>query len=272
MQKIQLACETYSWEMSSSSYKGNLEHIMGIMQRAGFKGIEAETSFFGDLSDPIRMKEALAEHQLELAALCHVEDWRHPTETAAEKANADRWIQFLAHFPDTIYLLVQMPGKDRENLKERQQNLLSCVNAIAERATATGIECSYHPNSPAGSIYRTEEDYKILLDGLDDRYIGYTPDLGHMAKGGMDPLAICRQYRERINLVHYKDMYADGRWAPTGKGIIDFTAITSYLVDTDFEGWIVMEDEDDACVTDPDGITLKDGEYIEAHIRPLLSK
>ncbi|HKK76398.1 MAG TPA: TIM barrel protein [Saprospiraceae bacterium] len=270
MQKIRLACETYSWEMASQSYKGNLTHIMDIMQRAGFRGIEAETSFFGELSDPIKMKEALAERDLELAVLCHVEDWRKPTETAEEKANADRWIEFLEHFPDTIYLLVQMPGTDRKHLEERQQNLLACVNAVAERATAKGIECSYHPNSPEGSIYRTEEDYKILLEGLDPRYIAYTPDVGHIAKGGMDPLAICKQYRDRINLIHYKDMFADGHWAPTGEGIIDFSAITNYLVDTDFEGWIIMEDEDDACITDPDGVTLQDGVYIDRYIRPLL--
>lgn len=270
MQKIRLACETYSWEMASQSYKDKLKHIMGIIQQAGFAGIEAETSFFGDLSDPIKMKAALDEYQLELAVLCHVEDWRNATETIKERANADRWIQFLEHFPNTIYLLVQMPGADRNNLVERQQNLLSCVNTVAERAAARGIECSYHPNSPAGSIYRTEEDYKILLNGLDRRYLGYTPDVGHIAKGGMDPLSICKEYRELINLVHYKDMYADGQWAPTGEGVIDFASITSYLVDTGFAGWIIMEDEDETCITDPDGVTIKDGVYIDQYIRPLL--
>lgn len=270
MQKIRLACETYSWEMASKSYKGELEHVMGVMQKAGFGGIEAETSFFGDLSDPVKMKEALDHYQLELSALCHVEDWRNPNETAEEKANADRWIQFLKYFPNTIYLLVQMPGQDRKHLKERQQNLLSCVNEVAKRAAAQGIECSYHPNSPKGSIYRTEEDYHILLDGLDSQYIGYTPDVGHIAKGGMDPLSICQQYRDRINLVHFKDMYADGRWAPTGAGIIDFASITKYLVESGYDGWIIMEDEDEACITDPDSVTLQDGVFIDQNIRPLL--
>ena len=270
MTKIKLACETYTWQMPGESYKGKLDHIMGVIHQAGFAGIEPETSFFGELSDPLKMKDTLEKHQLDLVALVHVEDWRHPRETEAERVNAEKWMEFLADFPETIYLLVQMPGNDRRDLKERQQNLLSCVNAIAERATDQGIECSYHPNSPEGSVYRTREDYKILLNGLNPEWIGYTPDVGHIAKVDMDPLSIIKEYRELINLIHYKDMYADGRWAPTGEGIIDFLAITQYLVDTDFAGWIVMEDECDETITDPDGVTMEDGKFIREHILPLL--
>ncbi len=270
MNKIKIACETYTWQMPGEQYKGKLDHIMGIANEAGFKGIEPETSFFMDLSDPIKMKETLDKHGLELAALCHVEDWRYKEETDEEKAYADQWMGFLSHFPETIYLLVQMPGTDRSHLRERQQHLLSCVNDIAERANDKGIECSYHPNSPGGSVYRTREDYTILLEGLKSDWIGYTPDVGHMAKGGMDPLAVIKEYRELVNLVHYKDMHADGRWAATGEGIIDFEGITKYLMDTDYEGWIVMEDECDRAITDPDGVTLEDGRYISAHIKSLV--
>ncbi len=271
MSKIKIACETYTWQMPGESYKGKLDHIMGVAQRAGFTGIEPETSFFGDLADPVKMKEALDKHNLELTALCHVEDWRNPKETEGERANAEQWMDFLWHFPDTIYLLVQMPGSDREHLQERQQNLLSCVNAIAQRAKDRGIECSYHPNSPEGSIYRTREDYHILLDGLNPDWIGYTPDVGHIARVDMDPLAIIKEYRSLVNMVHYKDMFADGQWAPTGKGIIDFRGITQYLIDSNFEGWIVMEDECDKAITEPDEVTMEDGVYIDTEIRPLVS-
>jgi len=271
MSKIKIGCETYTWQMPGEQYKGRLEHILSVSQQAGFFGIEPETSFLQHLSDPVQMKEALQASQQELPVLCLVEDWLHPTETAEEKAHADQWISFLQHFPDTLFLLVQMPGKDRNNLVERQKNLLSCVNAIAERAVGAGIECSYHPNSPSGSIYRTEEDYKILLNGLNAKYIKYTPDIGHIAKGGMDPLAIIQEYRELVNCVHYKDMYTDGRWAALGVGDIDILGITKDLKDAGFEGWIIVEDECDEAITDPDQVTLNAGAYVEQQIRPLLA-
>ncbi|MCB0686442.1 MAG: hypothetical protein KDC53_07955, partial [Saprospiraceae bacterium] len=133
-----------------------------------------------------------------------------------------------------------------------------------------GIVCSYHPNSPAGSVFRTAEDYDIMMNGLDLNLIGYCPDVGHIAKGDMDPLEILKKYRENINLVHYKDMFANGKWAPTGKGIIDLKGLTQYLIDTDYAGWIIMEDECDEAIIDPDEVTLKDGIYIENVIKPLL--
>ncbi len=270
MSSIRLACETYTWQMPGEMYKGKLEHIMDVAQRAGFHGLEPETSFLVDLEDPEKMKAALHENQLELVALCHVEDWRGKKESEAEKANADKWMDFLSHFPDTIYLPVQMPGTDRNDLRERQINLLNCVNALAERATDRGITCSYHPNSPEGSIYRTREDYYRLMDGLKDKWIGYTPDIGHIAKGEMDPLEIITEYRSLVNLVHYKDMYEDGRWAATGDGIIDMKGITKYLVESNYKGWIVMEDECDRAITDPDGLTADDGIYIQEHLNPIL--
>ncbi|MEZ5038906.1 MAG: sugar phosphate isomerase/epimerase family protein [Saprospiraceae bacterium] len=271
MKKINIGCETYTWQMPGEQYKGKLEHIMAISQQAGFKGIEPETSFIGHLSDPSRMKAALDQHQLDLPVLCLAEDWQNPNETAAEKARADQWIAFLKHFPETIFLLVQIPGKDRERLKERQQNLLSCVNQIAQRATEAGIICSYHPNSPSGSIFRTEEDYKVLLNGLHPNYIKYTPDIGHIARGGMDPLAILRQYWSLVNCIHYKDMYQDGRWAPLGQGDIDMEAITQELKNRDFQGWIIVEDECDQAITDPDQVTLNAGHYVEETMRPILA-
>ncbi|CAM4215611.1 sugar phosphate isomerase/epimerase family protein [Zobellia nedashkovskayae] len=270
MSKIKIGCETYTWAMSGEKYKNKLEHIIEVTSKAGFKGIEPDTGFMNGFANPKVFKETLDKNNIELSVLCHVEDWRNPKETDAEKRNADQWIEFMKHFPEAILLLVQMPGQDREHLQERQKNLLTCVNEIATRAAGEGVVCSYHPNSPMGSIYRTEEDYKILLNGLDSKVIKYTPDVGHMAKGGMDPLPIIKQYRELVNCVHYKDMYDNGKWAAMGDGIIDFKGITSYLNETDFEGWIIVEDECDAAITDPDGITLKDGIYIEEVLRPLI--
>ncbi|MBO9572337.1 MAG: TIM barrel protein [Chitinophagaceae bacterium] len=271
MTKIKLACETYTWQMPGEQYKGRLEHIMEVASRAGFKGIEPDSSFLHHLSDPALMKAALDKYALELSVFCYVEDWRHPKETAEERSRADAWIKFMEHFPDTLFLLVQMPGKDREHLVERQQNLLTNVNAIARRAADKGIKCSYHPNSPGGSVYRTEEDYKILLNGLDSSVIKYAPDLGHIAKGGMDPLSIVKEYHELVNCIHYKDMFEDGRWAPMGEGIIDFVGTTNYLKAIGFEGWIVVEDECDKAITDPDSVAMEDGLYNRKVLEPLIS-
>ena len=54
MGRIKIGCETYTWQMPGEIYKGKLDHIMGIASQTGFTGIEPETSFFGDLSNPLK--------------------------------------------------------------------------------------------------------------------------------------------------------------------------------------------------------------------------
>jgi inosose dehydratase len=67
-------------------------------------------------------------------------------------------------------------------------------------------------------------------------------------------------------------MYKDGRWAPMGKGIIDFKSITQELKETGFEGWIILEDECDEAITDPDGVTMADGIYLKEVLEPILNR
>jgi len=262
MLNIRFGCQTYTWQMSGDKYLSQLPHIMRIASRAGFNGIEPETQFLGEFYEPALMVEALNKYDLRFAAVCLVEDWMHRNETERERANADRLISYLKHFPRTVLCLCQMPGEDRENLKERQTNLLSCVNEISRRAHDQGITCSYHPNSPTGSIFRTEDDYEILLNGLDVSVTGWTPDVGHIAKGGMDPLKKIKEYRSLVNHVHFKDMYDYGQWAQLGQGCVDLVGITRFLADSKYDGWIIIEDECERAEHDPDATVLDDGVFV----------
>lgn len=271
MNQVRLGCQTYTWQMSGDKYLNKLSHIMGIASQAGYAGVEPEVQFLSELFDPAKMTEVLKTHSIELAAVCLVEDWANSEETEHERANADQLIKFLKHYPDTLLALCQMPGANRDNLDERQRNLLSCVNTLARHAADAGIKCGYHPNSPQGSIFRTPGDYEILLNGLNSSIIGWIPDVGHIAKGSMDPLEKMKEYRQLICHVHYKDMLLDGQWSAMGEGCIDFVAITQMLQDTGFNGWIIMEDECEPAVSDPDGITLRDGIYIKEKLAPIVN-
>lgn len=268
---IQLGCQTYTWQMSGGTYDGRLDHIIKVTAKAGFAGVEPETRFLGKLANPQLLAEHLTTSKIALPALTLVEDWLLPQETDAERKRADECLDILKHFPATILNLCQMPGNDRENLAERQTNLLRCANAIAQRAHDRGIKVGYHPNSPKGSVFRTADDYEILLNGLDARYLGYIPDSGHMAKGGMDPLAIIKRYISRVVHVHFKDMNTAGQWEPMGGGSLDHVGITRFLEASHYQGWIVVEDECHAAIGDPDGVTIADGKYVNTVLASLIN-
>jgi len=267
MSTLKFGCQTYSWQMSYDTYSQRLDHIIKVAAEAGFTGIEPEVCMLGAYRmEPERLLDTLEAHALHLGALCLVCDWCAPRETEAERIEADCAITFLKNFPGTLLTLCQMPGKDRDNLHERQQHCLACITEVAHRAAKAGIATAFHPNSPPGSVFRVEEDYRLLLDALESSVLGFAPDTGHIARGGMNPHDIFHQYTAKIHHVHYKDMTADRNWIEMGRGVIDFPLITADLHHARYSGWIMVEDESPAAETDPDGVTRRNGQYIHERL------
>ena len=271
MNQIKFGCQFYTWQMSGSRYIGKLPHILNTVREANFMGIEPETIMLGSYYDnPAALKAVLDQYGLELAALTLVLDWAGSKETDAEKQEADRIVKYIQNFPGAQLVLCQMPGKDRRDLRQRQANLLTCVNSCAVRAVDQGIVCSFHPNSPPGSIFRIAEDYKVLLEGLDCRAVWFVPDTGHIAKGGMDVVEILMKYRELIKHVHFKDIDGNGKWSAMGGGVIDFPWIVKMLQDTGYSGWIMVEEESQEAEKEPDEATIKNGKYLLQSLLPIV--
>jgi inosose dehydratase len=86
----------------------------------------------------------------------------------------------------------------------------------------------------------------------------------------MDPLSTLQKYAELINHVHYKDWDGRPEFALMGSGEVDFVGITRWLIEQNFTGWIVCEDEAEQAIDDPDGVTLHDGEWIRKTLIPQL--
>jgi inosose dehydratase len=119
-------------------------------------------------------------------------------------------------------------------------------------------------------VIRIEDDYEILFDGLDSSIVGFAPDTGHIAKGGMDVAKIFKIYRPLIKHVHFKDITDSGGWTAMGAGIIDFPGIVTMLRDTGYAGWIMIEEESPEAEVDPNTATTKNGEYLRRSLLPIV--
>ena len=267
---ISFACQTYSWQMSGEKYRGRLDHIAQVIAEASFHGVEPEVYMLGEFADASRMRALLEEHDLQLASVAFAAEWRHEVETVAEGIEADQIIRFVASFPGAKLVLVQLPGADRSELEARQRNAINCINAVGRRALETGVRPTVHPNSPEGSMFRIATDYETLFASLDPD-IGYTPDVGHIAAGGMDPLATVKTYRDRIDHIHYKDIHENGRWAATGEGVAELRLVTAFLAETGYRGWIVLEDECERAEQDPDAAAQHNADFARQVLMPIVT-
>lgn len=265
MSKIKYGSQTYPWQMNIEKYHGQVPHMADILLQAGFTGMEAEICMLEDYyTDWQKLKALLDEKNVTFAALAFHEDWLGYGETDEERAKADEAIEFLKHFPTAKLMLGHVaadPIRER-NLYEKQKNQLKCISDIAQRAAEEGVVTVFHPNSGDNSIFRYENDYHIMFDTLYTKGIGYAPDAGHMANGGIDPLKVIKEHRDIVQHVHFKDMTPDHVWATMGTGVIDFKSIVDFLKETNYQGWIMTEDESPDAEADSDGVVLADGKYM----------
>ena len=96
--------------------------------------------------------------------------------------------------------------------------------------------------------------------------VGWAPDVGHMENGGMNALKQMKAHRNMIRHVHFKDRTASGEWAVMGDGVIDYPAIMSFLSESGYRGWIMVEDESPYAVSDSDKVVMLDGAYMKKYI------
>jgi inosose dehydratase len=265
--------ECYTWFMkdAGAAHANRLAHMIEVTARAGLTGIEPIHFWMGDLADPARLADALQTHGVELAAIALVLPWNESRETDDERQQADQVIDLLARFPGAMLCTVQLPTS-RDDLVVRRRSLVANVNAVSRRAAERGVPGTFHPNSPPTSINRTLEDYEAILEALDPNATGWTPDVGHIANAGMNPLEVMKRWQPLINHVHFKDWDGQPEFALMGSGKIDFLAICRWLASWDYSGWIICEDEAEAAIDDPDGVTLHDGRWIRDTLLPALNQ
>lgn len=268
---IKFGCHGYTWQLSYETQSDNLSHIMDVISEGGFKGLDTQVVMLGRFHDhPTLLKEELDKRKLELAALTLSLHWLNEEETDTERRTADYFVDYLKHFPNALLNVVQMPGNNRDHLQTRQRNVLNCVNSLARRAADQGIVTAFHPNSPPGSVFRNIEDYKVMFEGLDMNVIGYTPDAGHIACGGMDVVEIFETYSSLIKHIHFKDASMDHVWKAMGEGVIDFPRIVQNLRNTNYNGWIMVEEESEKAVVDPDGAMMENSRYVREQLLPII--
>ncbi|WP_055049614.1 myo-inosose-2 dehydratase [Devosia sp. A16] len=140
------------------------------------------------------------------------------------------------------------------------------LTAFGEWCAAEGMPLSYHHHMAA--VVETEPELDAFM-----RYSGpgipLLLDAGHLAFAGGDVLRAIDNHHARISHVHVKDIrravvdrldrsrqsfldaVALGAFTVPGDGSLDFAAIVQRLADYGYEGWFVVEAEQDPKANPP---------------------
>lgn len=140
------------------------------------------------------------------------------------------------------------------------------MTAFAEWCAEQGMPLSYHHHMAAAIETEDELDRFMAATGA---ALPLLYDAGHMAFAGGDVLRVIDKHHARINHVHTKDVrmgvidaldraresfldaVVKGAFTVPGDGSLDFEAIVKRLASYGYEGWFVVEAEQDPVANPP---------------------
>ncbi len=172
-----------------------------------------------------------------------------------------------AECSNTIQTQAGTPVDNRPKLsKDEVLAYAAKITELAKWMADQGMPMAYHHHM--GTIIESEDDVNWLMEGSGPE-VGLCFDTGHLLFGGGDVMATLNRWGDRVRHVHFKDIrpavvqdvrennrsFLDaviaGAFTVPSDGCIDFQAVANALKAMDYDGWIVVEAEQDPAKAPP---------------------
>ena len=144
-----------------------------------------------------------------------------------------------------------------------------------------GVTLTFHHHM--GTVVQTAAETDRLMAGTDPKYVNLLFDSGHFAYCSEDPVAVVTKHAKRIRHVHLKDIRPDvvarvrserlsflegvrqGAFTIPGDGCVDFDPIFKVLAESGYEGYMVVEAEQDPAKANPLEYAIRARKFIREH-------
>lgn len=288
--KVKLGIAPIGWtndDLPELGRENTFEQCISEMALAGFTGTEVGNKYPRTIST---LKKALELREMEIASA-----WFSTfitTQPFEETESA-----FLVH-RDFLYemgakvIVVSEQGHSIQGQEstplfankpifreEDWKTLAIGMNRLGELALEKDMKLVFHHHMGTG--VQTTEEINRLMEITDPKLVYLLYDTGHLYLSGENPTDILKKHFSRIKHVHLKDIrlpisnklrsgklsflqgVKEGVFTVPGDGIIDFKPIFQILAELGYEGWMIVEAEQDPAVANPFEYALMARNYIK---------
>lgn len=288
--KVKLGCAPINWtndDLPSLGGELTYQQCLSEMALAGYKGSEIGTKY-------PKEKDVLKK-ALDLRGLQICNGWFSSFLTS-DKPMAYTLDLFTKHADFTYDLGARVVGigecgvtihgdescpmSKAPILSDAQfEKLAAGLNEMGKIAKAKGMKTAFHYH--IGTGVQSLEETDRLLAMTDPDLVGIVFDTGHSTLAGGNPVELLRKHMDRVNHIHFKDLRSavynraknedwsfltsvkEGLFTVPGDGdMVDWDSIFDILNHSDYEGWIVIEAEQDPAKADPLEYAMKARKFI----------
>jgi len=268
----------------------SFEQCVSEMALAGYTGCEVGNKF------PVHDLPLLKYH-LELRNLRICNQWfsfeltKKPFHLV--KDDFEKHIQFLHFFNakvsggaecgNTIHGNPNIPINERKPASVEEWNLLTKgLNELGKFSNEEyGIMLSYHHH--IGTMVESDEEVERLMNETHPEYVNLNYDCGHFALANEDAVASYEKYHKRVSHIHLKDIRTSikemvdeqglsfldavrkGVFTVPGDGNLPIDSIINLISKSGYDGWVVVEAEQDPALANPLEYAIKGYKYLKKH-------
>ena len=124
------------------------------------------------------------------------------------------------------------------------------LTELGKRTADAGIPLVYHNHM--NSMSQPPEGTAAIMEATDPRHVRLLLDVAHYQQGGGDPVKAVAQYKDRIQVVHFKDVVSPApsvegapprpyQFVELGRGTVNLKAVVSALNQINYQGWGIIE-------------------------------
>lgn len=151
--------------------------------------------------------------------------------------------------------------------EEEWHKLTHGLEALGDLAHEKGMEIVYHHHMGTG--VQTTAEIDRLMAETDEHKVALLFDSGHLTFSGEDPIVIFKKYATRIKHIHLKDIrkaqmddvkkhhksfltgVKEGVFTVPGDGMVDYRPLWQVIKESGYEGWMMVEAEQDPAIANP---------------------
>jgi len=289
--KVKLGIAPIAWtndDMPDLGKENTFEQCVSEMALAGYSGSEIGNKYPKDTEE---LKKALDLRELEICnAWYSTFILTKPYEEVEEELikSADHLHELGAKVVGVSEQSYSIQGQmdvpvfeERYIMNDKEwDTLCDGLNRLGKAVKERGISLTFHHHM--GTVVQSANDVDRLMEGTDPEYVSLLFDSGHLAYCGEDPVKIVKKYGDRIKHVHLKNIRPDvvdkvkeeglsflqgvrlGAFTVPGDGDgVDFPSIFRVFEDIDYQGYMVVEAEQDPAIANPLEYAIKARKYIK---------
>ena len=268
------------------------EQCISEMALAGYKGCEVGNKY--PVNDRVLLK-----HMLDIRGLMICNQWfsyEFSSKSFNEvKTNFIKQIDFLSFFGakviggaetgNSIHGHYNIPISRRTSGSNEMWNkLIKGLNELGKISfNEYGIKLCYHHH--VGTMVESISDVDRLLNETDEKYVNLNYDCGHFYLLGEDPFEAIKKFISRTSHIHFKDVrkkvisqisendlsflmaVKKGVFTVPGDGDIEMRPLAEVVHNDNYEGWLVVEAEQDPNKANPYEYAKKGYEFLKNELK-----